>query len=1016
MFFTGALAVVSLSAAADHVVEINGIATGMSPDAKVVVGNKSSYGEAAYSSFRYDVATEEMQWLTNGTDYMGSHLDGGRFSAITDNGIIVGTIRNPEMRIVSEVGPYYAPGKKAPSLTNLSDDMDGVAISSAAIWRGGKPYVLGTGPYPIEAFSDFTDGSAGIGVTPDGNTVLGNIVSAWMPIEACCWEYDAATDKYEYRPLARPAEAQMTELNATCAAGFPAIGQISVNTGDDNMRVPVYWTSADECFVVEVPDTGDGVYGIYPNCISADGRYMVVNVNGSFPKVYICDLETGELESVPLPEGTTDAMGFTVTNDANIILKVQDSTWSSYNYYYDHASGSLAPFAEYLSDVLGEYSLFDSLKDASVVATSGDGRNLILKTGQYAANTWLLTMDNPQLHICAAPMTVNIYHNSPSSLAVEFEGISAVPSGCVLKGYELYVDGKLVKTFEATETGGEFTAEVADAALGQNHKASVCTLYTKNGEDKKSAMSPEANAYVSADMTLIDIINFDDAIADSQGNFGWDNDGWTSKVNYGVPGDFISWYITAGDFENRTPSICTVAASLEPWSVTFESHFMDATDEDTFFVDFRYLLRLVNTADQILTSDYLDVEASTDGKNWITVGSVNASEVVPTQWQTFHADLGKELGGKIFQLRINAHGEGIGQVMWMVDDICIDDDFYGETPTGLRYDAQEKSAKLMWHNAYGMHDLSYLDNSGILWDYNVGAEGAPLIGAIELTEAQTKPFVGEYITAVSTFLYDDPSIEQAAPTEAEAIVYADGKEVASASFTSDFSTVEQAVAWLDTPVAIEEGKTYRVGVRISGYAKEQAPMYYQASMASVPGRSDLYSEDEGKTWHNASEIVMSATNPYGYCVWPIRAHISATADVEAQDPYEVVYYDVFRDGEKVNGGAVYEPHPWVTLMAPYEGSYTIQTHYANGIISPMSEPVVISAWNGVNEVKFTLDVVAGKGTITIVGETLGATLYDMSGKVAAAVKGNVINGLASGVYILKADTPSGTETYKVIVK
>ncbi|MDE6010709.1 MAG: T9SS type A sorting domain-containing protein [Muribaculaceae bacterium] len=1002
LLLSGALSV-AISASADNIDPIEGMATGISPDASSVVGIQGRWDTSKFSSFRYTVADGKMEWLTDGE--APDHLAGGSFAAITDSGLIAGEVRNPGMRLPVNVNPYSA--------RPVNDvEEEGEPISSAAIWRGGKLYVLGCGPYTIDSFTDVSDGSSAIGLSADGNIVFGNIMSSWMAIEGCIWEYDEATGSYDYRPLRVPSNAQMSSVVATAADGFPAIGAISIKNGDEGFMLPALWLSVDEFVNVNVPDM-TGANGVYAHSISADGRYMSVSVAGSHPAMYIYDVTEGTFEEVTLPAGTTEATGYTITNDGNIILKVQDSNWQTNLYYYDHASDSMVTLAEYLADTL-DYTLPEDTSSVKVIATTGDGKNLLIQTNSYSSESLLLTMDNPQLKTCPAPDDLTLYHVSPAEVELRFKGIASLPAGCELKGYKVFVDNAEVSEIEASELGGEYTVKVPGES-GTAHRAYVRTIYVKDGKTALSGSSPVVADYVSADTSLLCFYDFDDAVMDSQGNFYWNQDGWQAKVNYGVPGQFVSWYITVNDFENRTPAVSVVSAADERWSNVFVSHFMDAKEAKDFYIDFRYQMRLVNTPDQDLATDYLDVEASTDGREWITVGTINAAEVTPAVWHTAHFDLGEKLAGKLFQLRLNAHGEGIGQLLWSVDEIAVADKFEGEQPDGLRFRADEKQMKLMWHNNLGMHDLSYVANSSILWDFNAGNEGDPMISAIELSSDMMEPFAGEYISAVSTFIFDDPNVAQPVPTKAEAIVYVDGEEVARTPFDSQFDVPEQSVVWLENPVLIESGKTYRVGVRISDYDPDQSPMYYQAAPGMIEDVTDLFSEDDGRTWDSASDFLVSEENPDGLCIWPIRAHISPEP-VKATEASDVIFFDVFRDGEKINEGNVYEPHPYVTVPYPYEGVYNVQAHYKGGMISPLSDPVKITHGSGVKEVSFTLGVSTGHGTIAISGDCKGATLYDMSGRVVAATAGNHFNGIPAGVYILNAMLDNGTETYKIVVK
>lgn len=177
------------------------------------------------------------------------------------------------------------------------------------------------------------------------------------------------------------------------------------------------------------------------------------------------------------------------------------------------------------------------------------------------------------------------------------------------------------------------------------------------------------------------------------------------------------------------------------------------------------------------------------------------------------------------------------------------------------------------------------------------------------------------------------------------------------------------------------------------------------------------SEDEGRTWKNASADVVTDQNPNGYCIWPIRAHITPTpgSDAKAMDEAPL-YFNVFRNGVKINPGVIYEPHPWFIDPSPLtSASYALQAYYKNGVISPLSDPVTID-FTSIKQVNFTLDIIVGQGTITINGDCDGARLIDMSGKVVASTRDNSLTGIAPGIYLLQAATPDGIETYRIVVR
>lgn len=995
----------ALPAYADSVIDIEGVATGMTPDGKLVVGTKSQW--EAYTSFLYTTATSSLEWKTDGS---GEPLAGGSFVAVNNSGIIAGNIRNPEMRISEGGGGgFFAPRKEGA-------EEEGSPIRSAAVWRDGKTYVLGTGPYTnITDFVDPEDGSVATGISADGNIVFGKIIQSWFPLESCVWVYDSETDKYEYYAIAIPDGCRMAELNKVSGQGFPAVGRASMPMGADNFMGAAVWLSPDEAIFINIPGN-QSYYSANADAISSDGKYVAVTADGAYPYLGIYDLTNGDLKQVELPSGTTSASVSAITDEGNMILTIKDSNWVTEYCYFDNASGQIVSLAEYLGDVYqGEIDTTAINERSAIAAVSGDGRYILASNAEKESSI-LIEIENPKMKAVGAPEKVSIYHSSLTTLAVAFEGVASIPEGSVLVGYRVYVDGKM-QEIEATTTGGEFEI-AAEGEVGKTHTAYVTTVYGKDNEIKESAGSETVRTYVSADTSLIAVYNFDDSSIDGQGNIIWNQDTWSPYRAYGSNAEAINWHLTAEDFENRTPYLATYSIATQPWSCHFVSHFMDATDAKDFLLDLRYKMKYINTIPTDCSGEYLDVELSADGKNWEKVASVAASDIKAGNWRNLRVDLGKDWAGKIFQVRINAHGDGKCTLNWNVDDIVIADKCEKPAPAGLRVlDQSNGELELAWLNSMGMYDVSYVPNSGILWDYNVSGEGEPLMSAIKLDSDKLKPYEGQYINAVSTFLFDDETIENTYSTSAEAIVFADGKRVASGDFNTEFYTVDQPTAWLDAPVLIEPGVTYLVAVQIYDYDPRQAPMYYQADASFKAGVTDLYSEDEGATWKNASEAVASENNPNGCCIWPIRAHILSepTTWADGKPDSDLLRYSLLRNGEELEGGTIYEPHPHFIDKSPLDkATYTLRAYYVEGGMSQDTQLYV--DMSSVESVEFTLKVRIEGSSVIVDGDCRGITLVDMSGKTVARTTQGRVDGVAPGVYVLVAKTSAGNETYKVMVR
>lgn len=309
----------------------------------------------------------------------------------------------------------------------------------------------------------------------------------------------------------------------------------------------------------------------------------------------------------------------------------------------------------------------------------------------------------------------------------------------------------------------------------------------------------------------------------------------------------------------------------------------------------------------------------------------------------------------------------------------------------------------------------------MITDFCVGSEGEPLITAIDLEPAQLANHEGEYISGVSTFIYDNPYIETIMATQAEAIVYVDGKEVTRQTFANSFNEPVSSCVKLSAPVKIESGKTYRVAVRIFNYDALQTPAYYQSSEHFVPGKSDLYSEDEGKTWNKLSDVYTTEEERLlGQCIWPIRALITdGTIDGEPAYDDQLMAYNVYRNGEQLNHTPVFVAHPYFIDQAPVSGAtYTVQAFYKDGRVSECTTAVDVTP-SAINSLFKGNDITVSQNgnALTISGAYDHAELLGTNGTRIAQGRGSMhISNLPAGIYLLRVNANGNSQVQKVIIK
>lgn len=1007
-------------------------ATAMSADGVKIVGTKRGYDPTwtfmIHSSFLWD-KTSGISWLT---DYDGSDCaKSGVFNAVNNAGMIAGAVKDDAMRLPAGGGGDFAPPMKK-AATYAEEEEKGLPIYHAAVWRDGKLYVLDGGLEDISAYESEDDGSYAVGISADGTFVVGKTQKSFFPAGIMGWQYDPSADNYIFVDFAMPTNAIGAELLGVSPDGNAVYGIVTAQGSDGATRHPAIWTDPQTCVPIEIPDPdkyemGSGIAGW-----SGDGTKVLVYGSG-FTKNYlgVFDVTSGELYEIALPDAVYGVEAKAITDNGDVFVKLTDSSWNNVNYYYDAATDSFMTLEEYLQECAPDIT-DNTLAGQNVSAVSGDGKTIVFTSDSYtgdAGSTMVLTLENPGVLSLSAPQKTSLYHSSPDKVTFRWEGVKEIHEGLALRGYEVYIDGTLVETKAATEAGGEYTV-TADGRVGSTHVAYAKTLYTKNGEDKTSANSEAVTTYLSGNTSLLSYDNFDQCELDSFGNPIYTGDDWASQTLVYNP-LVISWALNVRDWDNNNPFALMTSTAETPWACAFTSRYHDATQaDDNLFLSFYVMSKEANMLGQDRTTDYLDVEYSTDGYEWTQLKRICAADMEHSKWSFFKVDLAQAVAGKVFQIRFNAHGEGKAMLAWAVDCIGINDELKADAPEGLRVtSSSDKEVTLTWQNTMKAWDASHMINSYVEADAAAANEGEPIMLAVDMRPSDLQAHVGEYISGVSAFLYDVPGALDDG-TRAEAVVYADGKEVARTGFEGPFNVVTSTTAWLPRPVQIEEGKTYRLAVNLTRYDATYPPLYYQNVPECVPGVTDLFSEDDGNTWasmHDEFEKMypgddQASRRALGNCIWSIHADITADASdaSRSQKDPEIIGYNVYRNGEQVNDMVVYAPYMRFTDKAPLsKASYTVQAFYRDGRVSALSAPYEYDS-TSVEEIWGDTPVVTVEpGVILISGGFNNAELFAMGGmKVASAKNGAAISTthLGTGLYLLRIETGSRTDVVKVILK
>jgi len=1008
--------------------EYNAYVSGMSTDGNLVAGYSNDWNYQYLKSFVYNNTTGEMKWITDyDSNAENPDLDKtGQFRDVSNNGIICGTMLDKDNKLTIDAGGF-APGlKNAPA--RAEGEVYYVPLNVAAVWKDGVPTKLGYGPCTLEDFASSGDGSYATFISDDGKTVLGYIQQSWVKTKTVKWVYNEATGQYDYTVIPLPEGTSFMEGYNMSADGSIVVGYAVVPDPADeynNTWTPYIWDAEGNATKIDV-----GIENMTQgkvDAISPNGKYLLISAYSQTEVVLgVYDLTTNELTKAPVTSDFISPCGYTISNNADVTCSFSSSTdYKNSLYYFSPKTGTFIKFDDYLKNLELDIADLPSFQGdwsfSQPYATSADFSRLCGRNCNDAGD-WILSMSKNEAIMLNTPQSLDLYFSAMDKLTFTWKGLDVVPEGVTITEYVATIGDEEVALTPDKAVDGVFTATV-DAEVGQTYTASVYAKATLGDKALESPLSAQLSAFVSAETAWKLFDNMDNVSADTQGNLHGVNDWWTSSLPKGSSAEIIKWNLESSNYENNTPYYSTTCIATQPWSSTITSRFLDATEADNFYLSFYMGYQLVNTSTrQDLDTDYLDVEYSTNGKDWKVLKSYRASDLVPYAWNFYKFDLTPELAGKVYRLRFNAHGEGKGNLKWNIDVLNINDELKAPAPTGLTavVDEENGGVDLQWHNTIGAYELSYVINSNILTDYCTGSEGTPMISAVEFDPSLTDSYAGNYISSVSCFLYDNPNIPTNTPTKAEAIVYANGVEVARTAYTGTFDTPYASTIALEKPVLIEAGKTYKVGIRIFDYDAAQTPVYYQSTEDYIAGKTDLYSEDEGKTWERLSDFYTGEQAQLGQCIWPIRANITASADkvTNVKLDQEILAYNLFCNDEQLNDTPIYATYPHFTDKDGVLGAkYAVQAFYRDGRISPLCEAttaVSSVADIAADDVNLTVE----PGLISVNGAFDSIEVFAIDGTRVARTNNAVLStaNLADGIYVVRVKTASRVIARKIAIR
>lgn len=1012
--------------------KVNG--TAMSPDGNYVVGidplpvqygNSNAYG--GFRSYLWDAQTGMTTWMTE-LD-LDDLAKSGYFTDVNNDKTIVGYFKNPDYQI--SVADW--------------EGTETLPVNVAAVWKDGTRTSLGIGDFKLTDFSNFADGSYATTVSSDGKTVAGFVACGnFATSTPCVWNYNESTSKWDFSRFKLPSGAKGGQVLSVSGDGRVAVGMVAYQ----NRTVSAFWKSTGECTLIEGRKDGlndDTKYNEdYNNgCaykISPNGEYIAFAFNDEMPGMFFTNedryIKIGTYNGVTALEITA------VSDNGDVVGNYKYGNYWTEQYtrpfWYSLNTLRNVDFSYfiylYAPEIEIPYSfIFEDKITSTLRAVTADGKTIM---GNNGTDNWVLQTDAAYAMIPENVEGLKTKITDLKEVTVLWKAVTFAPFGNLLKSYNVYCDGKLIGNVPAEEIGGgeggggieplsEAPGMVSfvhrEVAAGYR-KYSVTAMY-ENKESGKALETPKCDPVEICVAKNFDLPLTDDFDSGSIELNYWTVDNWSENP------DKIFWgcgmYLGIG---SSFALNSTVATEGKPYSSAFVSRPMDARNLDHVYVSYvkRYLF--ANSEDWPLDADSLSIEVTVDGGDtWTPVKHHLIADEVAGSWSFESIDLTPYVAHRLFQLRLREHGKGSAQLVWYFDLFKVATLAENEAPEDLTGRVEEDGVKLMWKNSIGAYELNYLDSpyGWNVYALAIGDEGNPFIAASSFDPADLELYRGKYITSIRAFINHDTGIENSKETHASVVIYENGQLVREQEITP-VEQNEENLVFLDEPIAIDPSKELKVGIKIFDYDERQIPLAYQNTRNFIAGKSDLYSQDNGQTWQKLSDFYADVKDHEydGYCCWEITANITdeATVSKDARPDENLMAYNIYRNGEKLNDQLIYCLQPRFTDKTPEDNAcYEVVAYYFDGSMSESSAQYCIEKTaieNASSEEDLLVYPNPASDRIHIAGAFDKATLLNVNGQPVVETTQNTltVSQLLSGVYFLRIQSGEQVTTRKIMIR
>ena len=989
----------SMQAADVKILGDNTYSLAISPNGKYLVGYNPTKTRSGIGteSFVYNVGSGSLQWITK--DITDDWEKCGIFRDVNDNGMLCGSVKD-----INHYVDFY--GTNAP--TNI-----------AAVFENGKIAKLPYGTLDMKKIKQHEDGTFAVGLSGDGNIVVGyckcsNFAYAY-PLK---WTRDASGEwKTEILPL---PDGYEYGLAVNVSSDGRTIAGLAIAGG---RSIACYWIDG-KCKTVSCKDEDAKLAKLEQMRMidmSPNGKYFIFSLS-SMSDYRLFEVEKGTYRTLPTFERNEQMRVPTVADNGDVFGAVTYGSiaaggMSYRDFWYQYSSNRIFDFTYYLYLFNPQLKLpfplnYEAQVQAFPAAVSADGsvitgnKDVNIAFGQ-TPNAWILDVNKREAEIPATPEKPKGISTRLQQVQLSWKKDKTNYKSLTLKGYNVYCDGEKAVSLSDLEDEMKVTLENVYAGY---RKFSIEAIYAdKQG---KEMLSPRSNANEIAIPENYSFPLFENFEKGSlRANY------WTVDKEYGDESD-TEWLVAAQVGHNASMGLSSGACTFHPYSSSVVSRPIDAAKASKVKCSFLVLCNEEfgqGGKETDPTKDTLSVEYTIDsGKSWQVAKEWTVKEL-PHQEGIMSFDLTKQVAGKEFQIRFRKHGKGGISYYFYLDNIMIGSTADAEAPKGFTGKVMDKSVFLMWKNSRNSYLLNYLFEPEAP-GYTLGNEGKELIGANKFTQNELVPYHGKYLTSVTTHLnyYDDVDGEKG--IHASVVVFEDGKLICEQEM-ENIKFNENTTQKLNKPIKIDSSKELIVGIKIHDYDAGQIPLTYESSQYSVTGKSDIYSEDNGKTWQTVHDFY-DGDPQMGSCCWRITGNVTdGPDDVMGEEDNSLVGYNIFRNGVQLNNVCIpYETTRYIDRQPLDKAEYVVVAYYNDGKESMASIPFIADLTSGiaplVDKSVLSVDRTAirlnAKGTLR---------LYSVDGHFIAKGTKDIIplGGIPSGIYIVLVEYNNQRFAQKIII-